>query len=199
MYDLEKFDQSYWDNRYKENDIPWDIGYPAPAIIDHLAKLDLTEKDILIPGGGNSYEAQWLLENSSASVTVIDLSPTLIEALKQRFNAFGSRIRLIQGDFFDHDASYDIIIEQTFFCALSPHLRTEYVSKMYALLKAKGTLCGLMFNMTFEKNGPPFGGSAEEYQSLFEFHFENIKLHQTSLSIPPRKGNEIFIEINKEK
>ncbi len=197
MYDIEKFDQSYWDKRYIENDIPWDIGYAAPAIIDYLSKLDLTDKDILIPGGGNSYEALWLLENSSAFVTVIDLSPTLIDVLKERFLTFGSRIRLIQGDFFDHFDTYDMIIEQTFFCAISPHLRSEYVRKMYALLKKEGTLCGLMFNVTFEKKGPPFGGNELEYQALFENHFENIRINKTALSIPPRKGNEVFIEISK--
>ena len=43
-----------------------------------------------------------------------------------------------------------------------------------------------------------FGGSVEEYQELFESDFE-IRIMETAYnSIPPRHGNEVFINFQKK-
>jgi hypothetical protein len=97
---------------------------------------------------------------------VIDIAPTLVEKLKEKFKNT-TAIRIIQGDFFEHKGSYDLILEQTFFCALPPQMRQKYVWKMHQLLADEGILAGLLFNKTFE-SGPPFGGSKEEYEKLID-------------------------------
>ena len=40
--------------------------------------------------------------------------------------------------FFEHNKKYDLILEQTFFCALNPALRRAYVAKVYELLNVNG-------------------------------------------------------------
>jgi copper chaperone CopZ len=91
---------------------------------------------------------------------------------------------------------YDIIIEQTFFCALPPTMRQRYVWKMHNLLNANGILAGLLFNRSFDVS-PPFGGSREEYEKLFfgAFEFENIET--ATNSIEPRANTELFFKFKK--
>ncbi|HMP32599.1 MAG TPA: methyltransferase domain-containing protein, partial [Saprospiraceae bacterium] len=111
-------DTKYWDNKYKNQETPWDIGYASPAIIQYLTEINVDNKSILIPGAGNAYEAKWLLQHTIANVTVVDISPTVIEKLKIETNTYANRIKCELGNFFDHEGTYDLIIEQTFFCAI---------------------------------------------------------------------------------
>lgn len=102
----------------------------------------------------------------------------------------------MQADFFTYQGQYDLIIEQTFFCAIQPAMRERYVSKMYELLKPTGRLVGLLFNRVFEK-GPPFGGSKTEYEKLFCSAFEYKTFAECYNSVKPRSGSELFINFKK--
>ncbi len=73
---------------------------------------------------------------------------------------------LIHKDFFELQTKFDLILEQTFFCALNPILRPKYVQKMSELLNAKGKLVGLLFNVPLNEGHPPFGGDKKEYINL---------------------------------
>jgi methyl halide transferase len=119
----------------------------------------------------------------------------LVENLQQKF-ANNANIKILLGDFFEHNGSYDYIIEQTFFCALPPTMRQKYVYKMHQLLHNNGMLVGLLFDRTFEQ-GPPFGGNKSEYELLFKdtFHFNAIE--NCKNSVPPRANTELFIELQK--
>lgn len=191
--------QEYWDQRYKESNTPWDIGYASPAIITYLENLDLKNKKILIPGAGNAYEAIWLAQHTEANITVLDISPTVIADLSNKLEKLDLHINLITGDFFEHTSKYDVIIEQTFFCAIYPELREKYVKRMHSLLNDHGILFGLLFNIQFDKPGPPFGGFKNEYQQLFSEYFDDVIISHTTLSIPPRQGNEVFLEAKSPK
>lgn len=63
--------------------------------------------------------------------------------------------------------SFDLIIEQTFFCALDPKLRPEYAVKMAELLKPGGRLVGVLFNDTLNNDKPPFGGTKRNIFLIF--------------------------------
>src|SRR5690606_5351824 len=100
---------------------------------------------ILIPGCGNGYEAIYLMENGFTNVYVIDLSSLAIDQLEDSIpNKYGTH--LIKGNFFAHDGTYDLIVEQTFFCALEPKRREAYAAKMHQLLDDGGKLVGLLFD-----------------------------------------------------
>ena len=135
-----------WDNRYLNNDIGWDLGTVSPPLKAYFDQLENKELKILIPGGGNAHEAEYLFNSGFVNVFVVDLSKTAIDNIKKRIPEFPSS-HLILGDFFEVDDAFDLIIEQTFFCALNPNLRENYAQKMHQLLKVKGTLwdCFLVF------------------------------------------------------
>ena len=138
-------DDKYWDAQYIANTTGWDLGEVSPPIKNYFENVTNKKAAILIPGCGNTYEAQFLLEEGFTNITVIDIAPTLVKSLQQKFMG-NANIKVVLGDFFKHDGQYDYIIEQTFFCALPPTMRQQYVFKMHQLLKENCLLMGLLFN-----------------------------------------------------
>ena len=103
-----------------------------------------------------------------------------------------NEVTIILGDFFGLEGKFDVVLEQTFFCAIDPELRSQYVDKMKDLLTDKGQLLGVLFNRSFI-GGPPFGGSTEEYEVLFRDKFE-AKFLPCDVSHPARKGSEVLLQ-----
>jgi len=190
-----EMEQKYWDDRYKKQQTGWDLGKVSPPLYSYFEKFGQKDISILIPGCGNSYEAEALLALGFSDITIIDLSPTLVEKLKDKFNA-SPNIKVLTGNFFELEGNYDIILEQTFFCAIDPTMRESYVRKCYDLLNTEGKIIGLLFNRTFE-HGPPFGGSLEEYTDLFKNNFTIACMEECYNSIESRAGSELFISLAK--
>lgn len=188
-------DASYWEAQYQSKSIGWDLGDISPPIKKYIDTLENKETAILIPGCGNTYEAEYLLKKGFTNITVIDVAPTLVAELIKKFSN-NSNITIVLGDFFEHQGKYDLIIEQTFFCALPPTMRQKYVWKMHQLLADKGILAGLLFNRRFEIN-PPFGGDKTEYEMLFKASFDFLQMDICLDSAAPRSNSELFIEFKK--
>ena len=190
------FDESYWDNRYKEGSTGWDIGTISTPLKEYFNQLKDTSLKILIPGGGNAYEAEYLYKKGFKNVTIVDISETALNNVQKRVTDF-PKSQLIHQDFFEFEGSFDLIIEQTFFCALDPSLRKEYVKKMHVLLNPNGKIVGLLFDFPLTSDGPPFGGSIEEYLPYFKPLFNIEILERCYNSILPRAGRELFIKFQK--
>ncbi len=191
-------DASYWDERYREKRMGWDIGYASPPLAHYIDRITDKSKRILIPGAGNSYEAEYLWYRGFKNVTVLDWSKSALKNLKDRLPGFPEE-QLRAEDFFTHRGSYDLILEQTFFSALPPGKRPAYVRKMAELLAAEGVLAGVLFSIPLFEDHPPFGGSEAEYRALFAPHLELIKMEPCYNSIPERAGNELFFIARKRK
>ncbi|HEY4628041.1 MAG TPA: methyltransferase [Flavobacterium sp.] len=190
-----QLDAAYWESQYKAKTTGWDLGIISPPIQTYVDRIDNKNNSILIPGCGNSYEAEYLLEHGFTNITVIDIAPTPLADLKEKFKN-NPNIQIVLGDFFKQQGKYDLIIEQTFFCALPPVMRQKYVWKMHQLLADEGKLAGLLFNRTFEVR-PPFGGSKEEYETLFGAAFDFLKMDVCPNSIAPRANSELLFELKK--
>ncbi len=194
--DDKALDQDYWNTRWENQTTGWDIGYASPAIVDYMKTCQSKDAAILIPGCGNAYEAEAMLKLGFTNITLLDIAPKSVEILQNKFKDL-AYITVIGGDFFQHQASYDLIIEQTFFCAIAPIKRSDYAKKMQEILKVNGKLVGLLFDRKFEQQGPPFGGSPSEYRSIFKDYLEIIKMEQSTNSIAPRAKQELWIEMRK--
>jgi len=192
----ESLDKEYWSKRYEEQRTGWDIGYPSIPLKEYIAQLVDKTIRILIPGAGNAHEAEYLWELGFPNVYVIDIAPNAVTEFKRRISGFPAG-QIFEGDFFEFSGSFDLILEQTFFCALEPSLRESYVSKMLDLLDEKGKLVGVLFNHPLTGEGPPFGGDEVMYRKFFSPHFNVLKLEACYNSIPARQGAEIFVHLIK--
>jgi thiopurine S-methyltransferase len=193
-----KLNKAFWDNKYINEKLGWDIGYistPLKSYIDQLADKNLK---ILIPGAGNGYEVEYLFNRGFTNIHVVDIAQQPLDNLKHRILHFPED-QLIHLDFFDlQESNFDLILEQTFFCALDPSLRESYAIKMNNLLREKGKLVGLLFDFPLTAKGPPFGGGINEYKELFFEHFKiKTSLERAYNSIKPRNGNELFFIFEK--
>lgn len=194
---IDKLDDHYWSIRYSNNSHRWDLGKVSNPIKEYIDQIENKNLRILIPGSGNAYEADYLLESGFTNITCIDISKVLVSNLNTKFEKYflkGS-FKTIHGDFFDLKGNYDLIIEQTFFCALSPDLRQKYCLQMNDLLSENGKLVGLLFDRDFD-SGPPFGGHKAEYFNLFSAYFKNVYLENCYNSEPERQGTELWIDIS---
>ncbi|MES2892068.1 MAG: methyltransferase domain-containing protein [Bacteroidota bacterium] len=192
-----KLDQDWWSNQYETGSTQWDAGTitaPLKAYFEQVTDKDIA---ILVPGCGNSHEAAFLLQQGFTNVTVLDISQVLCDRLAQKFTAdTGKGVQIVCADFFQHTGQYDLIIEQTFFCALDPGLRTSYRDQVWRLLKPNGKLVGLLFDAELP-DGPPFGGDKKLYTELFKDRFQVETMEPCYNSIEKRKGRELFIKLRK--
>lgn len=192
---MTNLDKTYWSNRYDKQKTGWDVGEITTPLKEYFDQLKNKNLKILIPGAGNSYEAEYLFRQGFTDVTVIDISPQPLQNLKARITDFPDD-KLLCENFFFHKGQYDLIVEQTFFCAIDVSERPAYAKRMSELLAPNGRLAGVLFEATFE-GGPPFGGNREEYFPYFE-PFLKIKTFENCYnSIKPRKGRELFVILLK--
>ena len=187
--------KSYWTQRYKDEKTGWDIGYPSTPLKTYFDQLESKEVRILIPGAGNAYEAEYLFNNGFKNVFVLDISEFPLQDFKKRNPTF-PKAQLIQDDFFTHKNTYDLIIEQTFFCSFPPLEKTRkaYAEQMTNLLSKNGKLVGLWFNIPLsgDLEKRPFGGDKTIYLSYLKPHFKIKTFEKCYNSIPERTGNELF-------
>lgn len=191
-----KLDKDFWNKRYLESDTAWDLGKISPPLKEYFDKIENKELKILIPGAGNAHEAEYLFHKGFKQIYILDIALEAIKNFKKRVPEFPDE-HLICGDFFEHHNTYDLIIEQTFFCAIHPSLRKEYALKIHELLKTNGKLVGLLFDDKLNDDKPPFGGSKAEYLNLFSAHFNIKQIETANNSISPRATRELFIIFEK--
>lgn len=198
---LSAFDAAYWQGRYAAGRDAWDAHAITPPLRAYFDQLDVNQQPrILIPGAGRAYEAEYLQQLGFEHVFVADLAPEPLENLATRVPAFPKE-HLLLADFFalPHAPPYDLIVEQTFFCALSPALRPAYAQQCAALLRPGGTLMGLLFDTDFGPvQEPPFGGSKQEYREYFAPYFDFRHFETATNSLKPRQGRELFICLKKK-
>ena len=186
-------EKEFWDNRWLNQQLGWDIGQVSTPLKEFFDTIEDKSIKILIPGAGNSYEAEYLHSEGFKNVYVADISFHALNSFKERCPDFPSE-HMLNVDFFQIDDQYDLIVEQTFFCALHPSRRNEYAKKMKSLLKENGKLIGVLFDRSFDA-GPPFGGNKKEYLEIFETYFDQIEMVPCNNSVKPRMGTELWIEI----
>ena len=193
-----KLNEEFWTERYNSNQIGWDLGDISTPLKEYFDQLEDKSLKILIPGGGNSYETQYLFENGFENVYVVDIAQPPLDNLKKRCPAILQN-QLIHDDFFKLADQFDLIVEQTFFCALDPSLRSNYAHKMHELLRSGGKLVGVLFNIPLNDDHPPFGGNKDEYLKYFDPLFDIKVMESCYNSIEPRSGNELFMILERIK
>ena len=123
-----------WDDLYKEGFLPWDKGFPNPALVDLLSeRKDLfnappttRRRKALVPGCGKGYDVL-LLSAHGYDAYGLEISPKALEAARQtekEMNGKGvyetqkgvqkGKITWLSGDFFKDEFLKDVDGEKTF-------------------------------------------------------------------------------------
>ena len=165
----------FWNTRYAAGRTPWDFGGVPKPVARFLSENSATLRRgsrVLIPGCGSGHEIKSFAA-AGCDVTAIDISALAVARARREIGAL-KNIRIIEGDFFTEEfsaASFDLIYERTFLCALPPVLWPQMVARMAELLRPGGVLAG--FYLFGEKaDGPPFGLAPGEPAQLFSSKFE---------------------------
>lgn len=185
-------DTQFWEARYQEKQTGWDLGTVSPPLKAYFDQLISKDLAILIPGCGFGHEIKYLVSEGFTNVTALDLVEEPLTLLKETC----PQVTCIQEDLFTFEGKFDLIIEQTIFCAIDPSGRERYMKKMASLLKPGGKYVGVLFDRTFE-SGPPFGGSSAEYRTYFEHYFSSFTLEPCYNSAAPRANTEVFFIAKK--
>src|SRR5690606_9799738 len=122
-------DKNFWNELYMSGTTAWDAGQITTPIKDYVDQINEKDGHILIPGCGRGYEAEYLYQQGFRNVYVADISPLPLQDFKRRCPQFPEK-QLLNIDFFEIGQKFDLILEQTFFCALDPSLRPAYAEKM---------------------------------------------------------------------
>ena len=192
-----QLNKKFWNDKYLKKENRWDVGHITTPLKEYFNQMDDKKLRILIPGCGNSYEAEYLFNNGFKNIFVVDYSEKALSNFKKRVPDFPSE-NLLCIDFFDLNMELDVIIEQTFFCAIDKQKRGEYALKMNNLLSEKGKLVGLLFDDPMSEDHPPFGGSKEEYKSYFKEGFNFKTFEKSHNSIKERSGRELFMILERK-
>ncbi len=189
-----------WQKHYEEDDLRWDLGEPAPPFVRWSGEQPQPPGRAVVPGCGQGHEVI-LLAAQGWEVTAVDFAPGAILRLSKRLAAEGHSACLLNQDFFtldpSHDGRYDLLLEQTFFCAIRPDERPLYVDTASRLLKTGGQLVGLFYE-TGEAGGPPFNTSRRDILDHFSGRFEIGVLEKTPHSAQQRQGKEWFARMVKK-
>ncbi|HTQ30034.1 MAG TPA: methyltransferase domain-containing protein [Opitutaceae bacterium] len=179
----------FWNQRYDAARLPWDFN-GIPAALARFLASGQARGYVLIPGCGSGYEVA-AFAGTGCRVTALDFSASA--AARARANV-GSALadRIVLGDFFTHPfspASFDLIYERTFLCALPPARWPQIARRLGELLKPGGRLVGFFF-FGEKEDGPPFGLATGEAERLFDFAFTLETDEAVTDSLPLFAGGE---------
>jgi len=184
--------KEYWDAKWRQGKSGWDLGHPSPPLMHYIRTSISPDSRILLPGSGRGYEAGTAFREGFSHVYYNDISPYAVQEFRELFPDFPENQILLQ-DFYSIEEKFDYCLEQTSFCAQPPSRRSEYLYRIKEILHPDGVYAGVFFNVEFPFEGPPFGGTREEYETLFSKYFKIIKMEKCYNSVKPRIGSELFV------
>lgn len=188
------YGEAFWSGLYRTGDTRFDKGRPAPAIVRMARQGDLPPGRVLVPGAGRGHEALALAALGWA-VTAVDLAPEACRDIETQARAGGLSIDVRCEDALvttlaAEAGRYQAVVEHTFFCAIDPARRPEYVEACADLLGPGGVLLGLFFVLG-RPGGPPFDVTEQEIRGLFGARFAVERLRPCPDSFPERAGKEL--------
>ena len=190
-----------WEECYRGEETPWDLGAAAPPLLELLetrpAKI-WGEGPVLVPGCGLGHDAA-ALQKSGYDVLGLDLAPSALAGAQARY---GAEVSWLEGDFLDPELAkahaVGAIFEHTCFCAIDPEQRGDYVEAAMRWLKPGGKLVGIFFldppRREDGEAGPPYRAGRDEIRNLFAGGFRILRELSPERTHPDREGREWVVE-----
>ena len=177
----------FWCKRFTEGVTPWDAGR-VPADLAAFAAAQERSLTTLIPGCGSAWEASHLA-SLGWPVIALDFSPAAIAAARDILGDWPGQLMCADFFTFEPDATYDLIYERAFLCALPRKLWDDWGRRVAELLTPGALLAGYFF-FSEEPKGPPFGIGKARLDELLAGNFERLVDTPVADSIPVFAGRE---------
>ena len=134
--------QEDWNDRYVNQDLPWDSGFPAPELVNTVESLNLSGS-VLELGCGTGTNAIWLSQNGF-DVTAGDISPDAIEMAKRKATKenldgkidFKVLNVLNMGQL--NTKNFNFVFDRGCFHSIEDEKRNVFVEVIYENLKSEG-------------------------------------------------------------
>ncbi len=189
-----------WERHYDEKDLRWDLDEVAPPFVRLWEENDISPCKAIVPGCGAGHEVLFLSEKGF-EVTAIDYTHGAVMLLEKALKKKKISCEVLCQDFFalghEHDETFGLMLEHTFFCAINPTMRRTYVETASRIIKPGGSLIGLFYE-TGENDGPPFNTRREDIEECFSNSFVIKSLYKTLNSAEQRRGKEWLAVFSKE-
>lgn len=189
-----------WNQRYQENDTPWERGEPAPPLFEYLEKNRIAGR-VLVPGCGLGHDAR-LIASQGCEVLGMDIAELALRQASAFENPPNSKVSYALGDFLKPDDSvppshFDWIFEHTCFCTIDPDRRSDYVTAAHRALKPGGRLLAILFTDFENGDEPPYSISGDAVESLFSPGFSLLHSWKPTRVFPGREGEETLFLMQK--
>lgn len=186
-----------WNDRYAEGSTGWDLG-EAPPVVRRVSRDAVRAHDggdgasalrVLVPGCGRGHDAiGWA--QAGATATGLDFAPLALDAARGLSERAGLPVSWVLGDVFELPEAlvgvFDVVWEQTCFCAIDPGQRRAYAESMTRALAPGGVLLGLFWRHGRE-GGPPFNVTPEHVARAFEGLMTLESVEEVPDSVPTRQ------------
>jgi len=195
----------FWDRLYAGGQDGWDLGEPAPALVDWLDTGGQFEPApaarVAVPGAGRGHDAR-LLARRGYRVTAFDFAEAAVAEARRLAAAEAVELAVEPRDVFtlphDHAGAFDGVWEYTCFCAIDPARRDEYASVLHAILRPGGLLLACFFPLRDGTDGPPFPVSREEIERVLAGRFTVLEAGPPPRSVERRHGLEWLVRARRE-
>ena len=183
----------FWEDVYARGGDGWELGAPAPPLVDFFATARLDGQRVAVPGCGRGHDVRFLAGLGYEAVG-FDFSPAALAAARALAEREGSPARFEQRDVFtlgrDLPHAFDGAWEYTCFCAIDPARRVEYVASLAGAIRPGGWLLGCFFPLRANTPGPPFPVSMDNVRRLLQPAFRIERAFAPLRSARGRQGRE---------
>ncbi len=185
-----------WKQCYTERRTPWDLGEAHPELVARLAtEWNGRSGRAYVPGCGRGHDAL-ALARAGWTVTAVDFVD-VPDGPRSELGAYGGEF--VVANALTHrppGASFDLVLEHTFFCALELRDRFAWGRMVDAVLAPWGRVWIIVWpaDKPIEKGGPPFGFGVEDVTTALGPKFRLVRDESETRPVSARTWKGRWIE-----
>jgi methyl halide transferase len=193
---------AFWEEAYARGGDGWELGRPAPPLVDFLDSTPPSLGRVAVPGCGRGHDVR-LLATRGYETIGFDFAPAALAAARVLAAREGVAVTFEDRDVFalgrELPNAFDGVWEYTCFCAIDPVRRAEYVRALAGTLRTGGWLLACFFPLRAINAGPPFVVSEVEVRRLLAPIFTIERAFAPLRSARGRQGREWMVLARKTR
>lgn len=187
---------AFWEDLYRRRGDGWELGAPAPELVDFVETSPPPAGRVAVPGCGRGHDVRYLAGAGYRAIG-FDFADDAVRDARALAARSGSAAVFEQRDLFtlerDYANAFDGVWEYTCFCAIDPARRAEYVRVVARILKPGGWFLACFYPLRPRGGGPPFPVSRSEIRRLFEPRFSFERAFSPARCVQRRAAQEWMV------